>query len=154
MGSPLISVPVRLQCAGVLHRLRAQLGAVEGPLIDALQLASILKAERREVSTIRESVPSDVRDASRNNDAPDIGAIEAAVLDATQQRAGLEDDLAKLSAVSEGKLPDDPDAAGDHHSADVASPEPAVANDLETIWETNGTVLADTELFRCLRCVL
>ena len=106
MGSPLFPVPARLQCARVPHRLRAQLGAVEGPLPDALQLASILEAERGEVPTIEEGVPSNVRDALRNDDAPDTAVVETAVLDALEARLRFEDDLAKLFAALEGIAPD------------------------------------------------
>ena len=147
-------MPARPQRAGVPHRLRAQLGAVERPLADALQLASILEAERREALTIEEGVPSNVRDALRNDDATNTSTIEAAVLDALQARAGLEDDLAKLSAVREGKLPDCLDAAGDNNFADIASLEPAVPNDFEAVREANCVLLTDTELLRRLRRVL
>ena len=132
-ASPLFPVPARPQRAGVLHRLRAQLGLVEGPLADALQLTAILEAERREALTIEEGVPSNVRDTLRNDDAPDTAVVETAVLDALEARLRLEDDLAKLSAVREGKLPDCLDAAGDYHSVDVTSLEPAVTDDLEAV---------------------
>ena len=106
MGSPLFPMTIRFQRAGVLHRLRTQLGAVEGPLADALQLAAILEAERREALTIEEGVPSNVRDALRNDDAPDTAVVETAVLDALEARLRLEDDLAKLFAALEGVAPD------------------------------------------------
>ena len=105
-ASPLFPVPARPQRAGIPHRLRAQLGLVERPLADALQLAAILEAERREALTIEEGVPSNVRDALRNDDAPDTAVVETAVLDALEARLRLEDDLAKLFAVLEGVAPD------------------------------------------------
>ena len=145
---------VRFQRAWILHRFRAQLGAVEGPFVDALQLAAILEAERAEVPTAGEGAPSNVRDALRNDDATNTSTIEAAVLDALQARAGLEDDLAKLSAVREGKLPDCLDAAGDNNFADIASLEPAVPNDFEAVREANCVFLTDAELLRRLRRVL
>ena len=106
MGSPLFPMTVHLQRAGIPHRLRAQLGAVEGSLVDALQLAAILEAERREVLTAGEGVPSNMHDALRNDDAPDTAVVETAVLDALEARLRLEDDLAKLFAALEGVAPD------------------------------------------------